>query len=917
MPAVLTHKAIMLLARDRLAHVRDMTGRMIERKTVAGAPIPEIERKIHRLARDAHRMMSTLPRADVTLERERDSAFGGERDVFGGGVSKFAVLGCMGPDLPAFAELFRPGQGWAFDTIHKGTPDYNREAVIAGTTDMALAFHLNALVRIRETVDDPDPARRDWQREAEMQKARAYVLGHICHLAGDIVAHPLINDLEWHLGVEGSEHAGHGANEAAIDAAVARRVFRRASTREGQEWSAWWPAADEMRPWFFDAYADAFELTYGAERPKGFKDFEADLARFGPPAMSAGFMRDGFRTFRGLVLTGGYHWGYWHWFGVLAPLFLPLMASPLIAYAMPHARQFFEAPDDPERESRERRDFELVTLPFQLGALPALVYGAMLVPFAKRGTGCRSIGGLTMQALTLTSLVVTAAEAASVDRPDEGIPSWARWMFILWPAAATGAVYGSFALADVLLDFEHERPFVDEKPAGRRQLLNIVNMIPLAFLAIFFFGLLVIFAIGRIAHAAGDEDEPMSIGKPSFWIGFGLLLIGLTVLWAWLAGWMRDKKVPETIAPDHFALGRHAVRLFDDATLFADPTSGAEPPARYYPSDIRPLCRLWWEGAGEMQVRSDRFGLTFRPGGAGAAEQTVPGPIAPMTVAEYIRFLTDTVVDGAGATGGLRGAVVNDEAIAAYPLPPGATFAAHGDFETAESEVEEKMAEFKALGDSDSSSAYILYHAPKPRQAIRKLPRGPIRPRPERELRETEAAAGYDYILDPLAEDALRSDALMAKAADLGALLCMGAADHMTAGVAAEERVYQIFRNWSLDRRRVNEWRMIVEGGALSDKAGPADRYDAAMPRGLHGPMRPEDWRAPVADPADPAVLDEAESTARTHGWIGTLRDWMTAVEEAEDLLDRNATRPGVPSNRALSRALAYMFDAPDPAGGP
>ena len=297
MPAVLTHKAITLLARDRLVHIRDLTARMIERKTVAGVTIPRIEVRINQLADTAVRMMNTGPTADVTLARARDSGFSGEPDVFGGGISKFAILGSMGPDLPAFAEVFRPGQAWAFDTVHKGTPDYNREAVVARTMDMALGFHLSALIKVRTAINDADVPTRDRKRGAEMQKVQAYVLGHFCHLAGDIIAHPLINDLEWHLGVPGTDHGSHGHNEAVIDAAVAKRVFRRPSTREGQAWAAWWPTSDDVPDYFVEAYADAFKSTYGADRPTGFKDFENDLSRFGAPEMSADFMRSGVRTF--------------------------------------------------------------------------------------------------------------------------------------------------------------------------------------------------------------------------------------------------------------------------------------------------------------------------------------------------------------------------------------------------------------------------------------------------------------------------------------------------------------------------------------------------------------------------------------------------------------------------------------------
>ena len=916
MPAVLTHKAILLLARDRLVQIRDVTARMLERKTVAGAKIPLIEHRINLLAGAAVRMLNTLPTADVTQARARDSGFTGLPDVFGGGISKFAILGCMGPDLPAFAEVFRPGQGWVFDTVHKGTPDYNREAVVARTTDMALAFHLAALIKVRESVTDADPAKQKKKRDDEMEKVQAYVLGHMCHLAGDIVAHPFINDLEWHLGVPDSKHLPHGKNEALIDAAVAKKVFRRGSTREGQAWGAWWPTADDVPEYFAQAYADAFKAVYGSDRPKGFKDFEDDLARFGAPEMTPDFMRSGVRTFRGLVLTGGYEWGWGHWFGMLTLATLPLMFAPLIAYALPYSRQFFEEPGDPEKASGEREAFELMTLPMQLGSLPATVYGAVLSPFS-RGAGDRSTGGVVMQALTLFSLIVMAADSATSKRPEDGIPAWARWLFIFAPPMISGIVYGILAIVDSTKGFGHPRPFIEESPAGRRQLLNLVNLLPLGFFLVFFIIVVPLFlGWGRLLANAADRDE-RSIDKPAFWLAFAMHALGALAIWLTVPLKLRDQKIPEHVADDVLSLKKHAVRLFDDTTLFADPASPLDPRERYYPSDIRPLARLWWEGAGSMKIRSDRFGLTFRHDAPGASDQTVTGPMAPMTIAEYVQFLKDTVADGGGTTGGLSGAVFDGEAIAAYLLPPGATFAAHGELEeTVETEVDAVSAEFRDLGDSDGDGAHVLYHAPKPQQAVKGAPKGTIRTANETTLREAEGRVGYDYLLEIVTDDPKNSDALIAKAADLSALLCMGAADHMSVGPVAEERAYQIFRNWSLDRRRINEWRMIVEGGALSDKPGAADTYDEAMPQGLHGPMFPGQYRAPVAT-ADPTVLAEAEETARTNGWIKTMRDWLVAVEEGEDLLATTAIRPGTPPNRALSRALAYMFDAPDPAGGP
>lgn len=914
MPALLAHAAILLLARDRLQQVRTLTARMIERKRIAGAPIPRLEIRVNQLADAAVRMLNTPPAADTTLTRARDAGFGGDPDPFAGGISKFAMLGAMGPDLPAFAEVLRPGQGWAFDTVHKGTPDYNREAVIARTTDLALEIHLQALIKVRAAFRDPDAAAQDRAREREMGKVRAYVLGHLAHVAGDMVAHPFINDLEWHAGLPGAGHVSHGGNEAMIDAEVARRIFRRAGTRDGQGWGTWWPEADEVPDWLTEAWSEAFLSTYGTTRPPGFRDFETDLARFDPPAMSPGFLKSGVRTFRGLVVTAGYDWGFGPWFGLASLFFVPAMAAPLIAFALPHSRQFFEAPDDPARASGERQAFDLVTLPFQLGALPALVFGAVLMPFAQ-GVRGRAVTGLVLQALTLASLAVTAADSATAARPSDGIPAWARWLFLFGPPAVVGVVFSGLAIRDGTQGFLHPRPFAEEKPASRRTLLDLVNLLPLVFFLVFFSGILVFLAIGGIASAAGSDPNPRRIGGPAFWIAFAVHALALLGLWIVTGFRLRDLKVPETVNSGAFPFRRHAVRLFDDTTLFTDPAAEPGSPDRFYPSDIRPLARLWWTGSGTMQVRSERIGLTFRP--EGGAEQTVPGPLAPMTVADYLAFLRETVRAPDGTTGGLAGAPFDAEARAAYLLPAGAAFAAFGDLaETGEAQIAAASAEFRDLGTADGAGAFTLYHAPKPFQAVKAVPGGTIRPAGEAPFREAEGTRGYAYLLDPLAEDARSSDAVLAKAGDLAALLCMGAADHMTAAPAADERIYQVFRNWSLDRRRVNEWRMLVEGGGLSDKPDGADRYDPAMPGGLHAPIRTPDWRAPVAA-AGAAALAEAEATARGHGWVRTLRDWIAATEEGEDLLSPAAIRPGVPPNRALSRALAYILDQPDPAGGP
>ena len=49
-------------------------------------------------------------------------------------------------------------------------------------------------------------------------------------------------------------------------------------------------------------------------------------------------------------------------------------------------------------------------------------------------------------------------------------------------------------------------------------------------------------------------------------------------------------------------------------------------------------------------------------------------------------------------------------------------------------------------------------------------------------------------------------------------------------------------------------------------------------------------------------------------GWLNLLRAWTDMASRPEqDALADTAFRPGAPSNRALTRAMAYLFDMPEP----
>jgi hypothetical protein len=147
---------------------------------------------------------------------------------------------------------------------------------------------------------------------------------------------------------------------------------------------------------------------------------------------------------------------------------------------------------------------------------------------------------------------------------------------------------------------------------------------------------------------------------------------------------------------------------------------------------------------------------------------------------------------------------------------------------------------------------------------------------------------------------------LMDRAADLGALLAMGAVSHIlpdadlrpVAVLSPPEeahpqinKVHQVFRNWNLNHRRANEWRMLVLGGAVSEKGGQLRAPD---------PLQPE------FPAASPAPSSRGADTANRLGWTTVLRKWLDMARRTDmNTYDATPRRDGEFSNRELSAALA------------
>ena len=148
---------------------------------------------------------------------------------------------------------------------------------------------------------------------------------------------------------------------------------------------------------------------------------------------------------------------------------------------------------------------------------------------------------------------------------------------------------------------------------------------------------------------------------------------------------------------------------------------------------------------------------------------------------------------------------------------------------------------------------------------------------------------GLDFA--PLHPSALfDGESLLDRAADLATLLSLGVTsrllpDALAAAVPgnaddahpAVSPALQVFRDWNLNHRRVNEWRMLVEGGAFNEPDSPA--------------------------------------TASLLGWVPLLNRWLDmAHRPGQDSHGTARFRPQDPPNVDLSRALASLLSLPLPA---
>ena len=704
----LTYQAILMMTRRRLERLREQLDGKIRSKR----GVSDIERRVRFLAERAESLLSESPHPSIDFS---DASFA---PWLSAGVSKHALLGSLGPEFPRFAAWLAPSASWLADTIHNGQPDLDRPRVFARSTDLALEIwnRADSLIGGEAGLDAAG-------KKTARQRMGSYVLGHLCHIAADTVSSPFVLDATAHLAEGGTDRVSVQEVADAIDEAVALRVFKQEKAR-GDEWRGFWLAPEELPTHFFEAYRLALEALYGpgARRSRGdatFADagffppgsdaFEARMREAKPPELSNQLLREGYATYRS-VFERDWAWSYGDWLGATIFLFVgPLLTLPL-ALVLPEGSRILRddlPPTDPPVDV-ERGWFEVLTFPLAVNSLVPLIYNIYIGSGTYMGVGA-DVGIGYGATLTTLAAGITFFSTLKVEK----LPGGFRWpVLFAFPVA-----FHLFHMIFVLARGKGEEP--------RRVHLALVSALPL-FIALLFVGAYAawlrhgVYAIRDVIDDKEGADTGDAVGTFLLtalgW--FGVLLL----FWLLLPLILPRRNPARSFVTDR----RHFLGLFDDATLFIDP-SLANPTAAdsHFPSRRRPLLKIWWTDNDDLFIRVNRdtLELTFTEDGTGDI-QTVMAPLAPMTAAELATFLTRAVTDKAGNfTSKLQAKRADDDPLD-YPLGPGLVFADRGDDQDGRVEHDQEAAKFRKVGTTEAE-AFEISHAPRDRRAVRYGQKGP------------------------------------------------------------------------------------------------------------------------------------------------------------------------------------------------
>jgi len=700
----LTNHAIAAMTRERLKAI----DALLLFKIRSQQNVTPLERQVRFLARTAHLWMSLAPHIpdDATLPS------------FTRRLSQQTVFGSVGPDFPKFAAQYASNQQWLYETIHNGNPDPDRKRVLAHST----AFLMTLWDRSQVLINSSDAADKD----AELNKARAYVLGHVCHIAADVVSSPFVNGIAWELGERDRKKLTPEEVSLAIELSVARFFQRAGDTGtaaiRGEQFKDWWPRQQDLPKKFFDAFREALEATYGpgarpklrpaalqspllppevSKAPQVSKAYWTTFSAHTPPSLSVGLLEDGYSSFR-TAREMTYSWGWGDWLAATALMFIPPIAAYPLIIAMPHARALFRdgTTVDGQPVNKELGWFGVVMAPLATSLLAPVMMSIYISASTNYGVGAETIFGWISGGLHFIFSIVFLATMTG--NPDPVF----RWLLLFILPFAGLLAHSIFVLT---------RP----SDNVRRNQLALGSLIPC-----------IITAVYILFHLAWHQSQDLGMNgwlKPGSAGGWGNAgFIGGWVLWAVLlvGGWFLLAlllRQSEPTGGTSVTGTKRPLRLFGHSTLLFDPNLTPNSPdesnhpalaAHYFPTNRRPLLNLRWEGAGDLWFRSDRNVLRFSTTEDGTGQpQEVLSPAAPMTAAEFAVFLRQAVKEGAAFTSRLQASLFAADDFD-YILPPGEVFADLGDEETTVTGHDTEALKFIRIAGR-GGDATVLYHAPR------------------------------------------------------------------------------------------------------------------------------------------------------------------------------------------------------------
>lgn len=776
------------------------------------------------------------------------------------GPSKFAVLGSAGFQIPAYADMFAEAPGWRAAMLRNGTPDPNLALVEVPSATFLTTF-------IDRSIADAGGS------DARARQGAAFAMGLVAAWAHAVVGGPVARSAyarrtfrPWAPTEPGDYHT--------TNLAAGLRLV--GGPGPSSTYAAWWPNPDRVGD-LIATYHGALEATYHlAARPPGALGWPAFEAGFAPgPALDPTRAGKGYRR----LVSDLTPFTMGEWFGVLSPILLaPGITLLLSGLLLPASSAFLTGATITERSVSE-----LITLADGLNSITPFIYSMIIWANVDDQPSEPFVSALWTFLLRLGLLggwLPTIGDAR--DDPSPG----GRWV-----VAGGMLAVDAYALVRLLVSLGGRQPGpsvafgVQNIPA----VMTVATLLQAATTA----------GVVAIAKEAGADDEDAAITgwiasaltALGLWLGLGLPLAkALAGGGGWLS-WFATDRLPSVrgalAAASQAGFTLDAGATFDDSVLWHDPATAAPALADLrYPTGGRPLVRVWrGAGASDLQISQDGHLVRIRDGATVHDVRLGPGPRTVEDLAAALAALDG--VEAAPADAGVRydlpwPASLLDPADEADPRPP---------------DTDPAHTAFVPLPDNPAK-AYLVRHVADAELA-------------DRLGRDRIGRSGFDGLRGvPRSGLGDADDTVLGTAADLALLLALGAASRLrNVDPAASDprivpappvvagpigKVSQVFRDWNLDRRRVNEWRTIVGGGAARESAPPAD-----------------------------PVLADGARIAEAMGWVPLWRAWLrvasdTTADTGAAVVSRDT--PAVraadgtiirPTNAQLAAGIRYLLDLP------